>query len=242
MGLSFEPVSDNRALSEKIVAQIADAVVRGELKPGDRMPTERDLAVQFNVSRTVVRDAVKTLAGRGILRVKHGAGIFIATPEDMVSDTLSSLSGALSLEGPALRDLFELRGVLETQAAGWAASRAEEHHLERLRSILEDARANKEDPKVLSERDAQFHVALAQASGNLVVVRVMLTLLDLLAKSRQETLSIPGRPQRSIEDHARVLEKIEGRDPEVARQAMLDHLRSVEGSLAGLYDLSEKRD
>ena len=241
MKVPFEPVSDNRAFSEKIVAQISDAVVRGELKPGDRMPTERDLAAQFNVSRTVVRDAVKTLAGRGILRVKHGAGIFVATSEDMVSDTLGALSGTLSLEGPALRDLFELRKVLETQAAEWAARRADEHHVERLKEILDDAGANKDDPKVLAERDAQFHVALAQASGNLVLVRVMLTLLDLLAKSRRETLSIPGRPQRSIEDHARVLEKIEARDPEGARGAMLEHLRSVEGSLAGLYDLTGER-
>lgn len=231
----FKPVSDSRAYSERIVSQITDAIVKGDLKPGDRMPTERDLAEQFGVSRTVVRDAVKTLSGRGILKVRQGAGIFVATPEDAMPGALSALSSMILVGGPALRDHFEVRKLLETQAAQWAAARAKEHHLERLQQILDEAFGFEDNPDALSERDAKFHAGLAEASGNLVLVRVMLVLLDLLAASRRETLSIPGRARLSLEDHVRILEKVKARDSSGARQAMLDHLESVESSLKELH-------
>ncbi|MCA3749103.1 MAG: FadR family transcriptional regulator [Rubrobacter sp.] len=223
----FRPVSDKRALSERVISQIADAVIQGELKPGQRLPTERELAEQFGVSRTVVRDAIKTLSGRGMLRVRQGAGIFVATSEERMEREL----GLLPLEGAGLRDLFEVRKVLEAQAAEWAAQRRSAHHVERLRRILREAREHQDELAVLSERDARFHVGVAEASQNLVLVRVMLTLLDLLAASRLRSLGIPGRPQLSLEQHARVLEAIEQRDPHEARRAMLFHLASVEAAI-----------
>ena len=231
MSIVFEPVHDNRALSEKIIAQISDALVAGELKPGDRLPPERELAEQFGVSRTVIRDAVKTLAGRGILHVKHGAGIFVTTSEENAIGRLGALSDILPLQGVSLRDLFEIRKVLEAEGAEWAARRRNDYHLKRLRGILEDAYRNSENLEVLSERDAQFHVAIAEASQNLVLVRVMLTLLDLLAKSRRESLSIPGRAKLSLKDHERIVGEIEAQTHEGARETMLEHLTSVESAV-----------
>jgi GntR family transcriptional repressor for pyruvate dehydrogenase complex len=231
VSIVFEPVHDNRALSEKIIAQISDALVAGELKPGDRLPPERELAEQFGVSRTVIRDAVKTLAGRGILHVKHGAGIFVTTSEENAIGRLGALSDILPLQGVSLRDLFEIRKVLEAEGAEWAARRRNDYHLKRLRGILEDAYRNSENLEVLSERDAQFHVAIAEASQNLVLVRVMLTLLDLLAKSRRESLSIPGRAKLSLKDHERIVGEIEAQTHEGARETMLEHLTSVESAV-----------
>jgi GntR family transcriptional repressor for pyruvate dehydrogenase complex len=231
VSIVFEPVHDNRALSEKIIAQISDALVAGELQPGDRLPPERELAEQFGVSRTVIRDAVKTLAGRGILHVKHGAGIFVTTSEENAIGRLGALSDILPLQGVRLRDLFEIRKVLEIEGAEWAARRRNDYHLERLRGILEDAHRNSENLEVLSERDVQFHVTIAEASQNLVLVRVMLTLLDLLAQSRRESLSIPGRAKLSLKDHERILEEIEAQRHEGARETMLEHLTSVESAV-----------
>ena len=231
MSIVFEPVHDNRALSEEIIVQISDALVAGELKPGDRLPPERELAEQFGVSRTVIRDAVKTLAGRGILHVKHGAGIFVTTSEENAIGRLGALSDILPLQGVSLRDLFEIRKVLEAEGAEWAARRRNDYHLKRLRGILEDAYRNSENLEVLSERDAQFHVAIAEASQNLVLVRVMLTLLDLLAKSRRESLSIPGRAKLSLKDHERIVGEIEAQTHEGARETMLEHLTSVESAV-----------
>ena len=231
MSIVFEPVHDNRALSEKIIAQISDALVSGELKPGDRLPPERELAEQFGVSRTVIRDAVKTLAGRGILHVKHGAGIFVTTSEENAIGRLGALSDILPSQGVSLRDLFEIRKVLEAEGAEWAARRRNDYHLKRLRGILEDAYRNSENIEVLSERDAQFHVAIAEASQNLVLVRVMLILLDLLAQSRRESLSIPGRAKLSLKDYERIVEEIEAQRHEGARETMLEHLTSVESTV-----------
>ncbi|HEY6750359.1 MAG TPA: FadR/GntR family transcriptional regulator [Rubrobacteraceae bacterium] len=231
MSIVFEPVHDNRALSEKIIAQISDALVAGELQPGDRLPPERELAEQFGVSRTVIRDAVKTLAGRGILHVKHGAGIFVTTSEENAIGRLGALSDILPLQGVRLRDLFEIRKVLEVEGAEWAARRRNDYHLERLRGILEDAHRNSENLEVLSERDVQFHATIAEASQNLVLVRVMLTLLDLLAQSRRESLSIPGRAKLSLKDHERIVEEIEAQRHEGARETMLEHLTSVESAV-----------
>jgi GntR family transcriptional regulator, transcriptional repressor for pyruvate dehydrogenase complex len=231
VSIVFEPVHDNRALSEKIIAQISDALVAGELQPGDRLPPERELAEQFGVSRTVIRDAVKTLAGRGILHVKHGAGIFVTTSEENAIGRLGALSDILPLQGVRLSDLFEIRKVLEVEGAEWAARRRNDYHLERLRGILEDAHRNSENLEVLSERDVQFHVTIAEASQNLVLVRVMLTLLDLLAQSRRESLSIPGRAKLSLKDHERIVEEIEAQRHEGARETMLEHLTSVESAV-----------
>ena len=195
--MRFEGVPDDRALSEKITARISDAIVAGELKPGDRLPPERQLAARFNVSRTVVRDAVKTLSGRGIVRVRRGAGIFVATAEETVMGRLGELAGVLPLHGAGLRDLFDVREVLEAQAAAWAARRRSDRHVERLRGVLEEVRRDPEDLDLLSRKDAQFHVAVAEASQNLVLVRVMLALLDLLEVARRESLAIPGRARLS---------------------------------------------
>lgn len=232
MSIRFNRIPDNRALSERITSQISDAIISGELKPGDRMPPERVLAEQFGVSRTVIRDAIKTLSGRGIVRVKRGAGIFVATAEETVMGRLGELSNVLPLQGAGLRDLFDVRKVLEVQGAEWAAQRRSAHHVERLRGIVEGAYRRSEDLDVLSERDAQFHVAIAEASQNLVLVRVMFTLLDLLEASRRETLNIPGRPRLSLDQHEGILRGIEDRDPEEARRAMLEHLTSVEQAIS----------
>ena len=229
MSIRFERIPDNRALSERINSQISDAIISGELKPGDRLPPERELADQFGVSRTVVRDAIKMLSGRGVLQVRRGAGIFVATAEETA---MGRLANVLPLQGAGLRDLFDVRKVLEAQGAEWAAQRRSAHHVERLRSIVDDARRHAEDLNVLSERDAQFHVAVAEASQNLVLVRVMFTLLDLLEAARRESLSIPGRPELSLSQHENVLGEIEARDPEKARRAMLEHLTSVEQAIA----------
>ncbi len=96
---------------------------------------------------------------------------------------------------------------------------------------MEEAYSHAEDPDVLNEMDARFHVAVAEASRNLVLVRVMFALLDLLASIRRETLDIAGRARLSLDEHERIIEEIEARDPEAAREAMLAHLISVESAI-----------
>lgn len=233
----FDSVSDKSSLSEKVISQVTDAIIGGRLAPGQRLPSERELAEQFGVSRTVVRDAIKTLSGRGILRIRRGAGIFVATSEEHASHSMGEVSGSLVLEGAGLRDLFELRRTLEIEAAGWAADRRREHHVDRLEEIVSEARSHAGDPDALNQCDARFHVAIAEASQNLVLVRVMLTLLDLLETARRRSLSIPGRPEMSLGQHEKIISAIRAKDPRGARRAMLEHLASVEKSILSTGDV-----
>src|SRR5687767_3548282 len=129
MSIRFDRLPDNRALSERIISQISDAIISGELKPGDRLPPERELAEQFGVSRTVIRDAIKTLSGRGIVQVRRGAGIFVATAEETIMGRLGELANVIPLQGAGLRDLFDVRKVLEVQGAEWAAQRRSAHQV-----------------------------------------------------------------------------------------------------------------
>lgn len=225
----FQRISDQTALSQKIIAQVTDTIVRGELRPGDRMPTERDLAETFGVSRTVIRDAIKILSGRGVLDVKHGVGIFVSGSHDATDN------GIIIFEPNELniRDAFETRQALEPKAAGWAAERADEAHIDRLRDILDDAWRHKDDMSVLSERDSQFHVAIAEASQNLVLLKVMWTLLGVLKETRRTSLKIPNRAIKSLDEHAAIVDAIAARDPDRAQECMKEHLSKVKRAVDG---------
>lgn len=220
----FQQISDNVALSQKIVSQITDAIIHGELKTGDRIPPERDLATQFGVSRTAIRDAIKILSGRGVLDVRHGTGIFVASAD---KDFVLGFSGA------DIQELFEIRHTLETQAASWAAQRGTPEHLKRLRKIVAEARSNADALTVLSEKDAQFHVAIAEASENMLLVKIMWMLLDALGESRKKSLDIPNRALESLREHEQILDAIAAGHAEEARMLMEFHLRSVRKAILG---------
>ena len=235
----FKAVHDHLSLSEKIIAQITDAVFNGELTPGSRLPPERELAEQFGVSRTVVRDAIKTLAGRGFLQVRHGSGIFVATAEESVAGHLEVLSDTLVLQGTGLQDLFDVRKTIEVRTAELAAKLRTSDQVSRMKELVEEASRHLDEPEVLSKKDAQFHVAIAEASQNLVMVRVMLTLLDLLAKSRLESLSIPGQAERALQHHRRIIQTIEAQDPAEAKNAILNHLNQTEAAILSMREQKE---
>lgn len=229
----FKPVRDSRSHSDKIIEQIVDALLRGDLKPGDRLPTERDLATSFSVSRTVVRDAVKILAGRGVVEVRHGSGIYIAADEATVLERLDQVN----LQDALLIDLFAVRKVLETKIASLAALRRTGRQVDQLREIVAEARLNAGDVAAVSLLDADFHLTLARASCNLVLIKLMLTVLDLLARSREQTLSVEGRIARSLAEHELIVEAVADMHAERAGAAMLHHLDSVEASIARIRSI-----
>lgn len=224
---NFQPVSDRVPLSQKVVAQITEAITNGAFLAGDRLPTERELALQLGVSRTAIRDAIKLLAGQGLLVVTHGSGIFVASQE-LVADRLAAL---LTIRQGTLAELFEIRKLIEVEAAGWAARRGTPEQLEKLQAVVASAIQALDDPVALARYDVEFHVGVSAAAHNGVLLRIMLNLLDLLAEGRQESLRIPGRPARSAGEHAQILAAILERDATAARQQMWQHLDSVEHSV-----------
>lgn len=236
----FQRIGRSDTLRHEVAEYIRKLIEEGKLKPGDRLPTEREMAEQFGVSRTVVRDAVKTLSGLGVLEVKHGVGIFVVTPDSR--SIARQLSGLLQYKEDTINNLFEVRMLLETSAAAWAAERRTREDMDLL---FENVRSHKlisgsGDVKAMGELDRKFHVLVAESTGNPVIIRLMKNLLDLLVVSNQHTLTIAGRALQSVEEHEQVIMAIEQQKVEKARQAMTKHLTSVVESLNQLNEFSIK--
>lgn len=232
----FRPVVTERAnKSQRIVTQIRQLLVDGKLKIGERLPPERELARVFNVSRTSVREAIKTLSGLDYVVIKKGSGVFVK--EALLDSYIDSVAGTLIISRDEVSMIFEIRKVLETQAAAWASLRATETELEELAGLIKEVSSI--DPKKISagvarEYDKKFHSAIIRMSHNDVLARIISGMFDILDRIRLKTAELPGRAAQSINDHSAIVRAITLRDPEKASQAMYDHLESVETTLISI--------
>src|ERR1700681_4230474 len=156
-------------LFEQIVQQVEDSILKGQLKPGDQLPAERELAQRFGVSRTAVREAVKTLREKGLVEAYSGRGTFVTNgTSQAIRQSLDLMIRINQQEGSA--HLAELRLVLEPDIAGLAASRIEEQLLATMREMLAIMERNLQDREAYIEADLDFHLALAEAAGNPLIL------------------------------------------------------------------------
>jgi GntR family transcriptional repressor for pyruvate dehydrogenase complex len=219
-------------LYEQIVQQIEESIRTKALKEGDQLPPERELAHQFGVSRTAVREAVKALRGKGLVEAYPGRGTFIT---NQTSDSLKqSLDRVVKLDEPeGAARLTEVREILEPEIAALAASRANEDDLKAMREaigVMEEARR---DADAFIEADLDFHLALADATANPLILSLVDPIIALLRENRMRTYYVDGGPERGQYHHKRILEAIEHRDPRGAREAMRAHLRQVRSDSGG---------
>lgn len=231
----------DHTLKNELIGKIKDMVLNGSLKPGDRLPTERKMCEQFGVSRSVIRDAVKTLAGLGILEVRHRVGIFAA---DVNSQTAArQLSSLLIYNRHTIKSLYQVRLVLEAAIAGWAADCRTEDGLQRLSALIEETGNCIGGPSTLAcfgETDRKFHLLIAEISQNPVVSDLMGSLLIYLEAYSRYTFSIPGRVRQSALEHEVIFKAIRDRDAETARKAMYEHINSVYSSFTESWDKFKK--
>ncbi len=227
-------------LFEQIVQQVEDSILKGQLKPGDQLPAERDLAQRFGVSRTAVREAVKTLREKGLVEAYSGRGTFVTNgTSQAIRQSLDLMIRINQQEGSA--NLAELRLVLEPEIAGLAASRIEEQLLVTMREAVAVMERNLTDPDAYVEADLDFHLALAEAAGNPLILSLLDSIVGLLREQRSRIFDVDGGPQRGQFHHKRILAAIEARDSEAARDAMRAHLNQVladsSSSASGLSNL-----
>lgn len=226
-----------RRLHEDIVQQFHTLIRQGRLKHGDRLPSERSLAEQFGVSRSSVREAIRSLELQGLVQSKRGSGTFIDTAnvEGNLDSVMAFITATLSTGGADLTDVFEMRHVLEPPIAALAARRATPEDVRRLRGILFEQRARIDSGGTGVESDTAFHFALASATHNTALIKVVSAVEDILQLSRDRSLQEPGRPLRSLESHWEILQTIEAGDSARAQQAMEHHLTAVEPGARGHY-------
>ncbi len=213
-------------LYEQIVKQIEDSIEKGALKAGDQLPAERELALQFGVSRTAVREAVKALREKGLVEAYPGRGTFITSE---TSNSIRLTFDRMIKAGP--RDgtlhLVEVREILEPEIAALAATRATEESLEELREAVKIMDTAKSDPDSFIEADLDFHLALAEAAANPLILSLIDSIVGVLREQRLSIFKVEGGPERGQYHHKRILEAILNRDPVGAREAMRAHLRQV---------------
>ncbi len=202
------------------------------MEHGAKLPAERVLAEQLKVSRSSVREAIRTLELQGLVVSKHGSGTFINTQSlDAVAALMTSSSGAgLGANEAQLRDIFEVRHLLEPQLATLAAQRATPEDVERLAGILEEQKRQIMEGETGVDADTEFHFALATATHNTALVKVVSAVEDVLRQSRDQSLQQPGRAERSLASHHQILEMVRAGDKQGAREAMEHHLTAVEPS------------
>ena len=231
--MDLEPVKSVR-IYEDIVRQVKALIADGHLKSGDRLPPERDLAESFRVSRTSVREALRSLQSRGLIEIRAGEGAFVR--DVSVEALIEPLALVILPYREAVGELFEARRLLEPAIAAMAARRATRDELAEMERILAEQAREVARGRTGMAQDSALHAAIAAAAHNRAIVRIVNALVDLLAQSREEILHTPGRPRRSHQDHRRILGAISRRDEAGARRAMLDHLAAVEKLVNRLPD------
>jgi GntR family transcriptional repressor for pyruvate dehydrogenase complex len=220
----FEAIRRNRVHEE--VARQIEALILEKMRPGDKLPAERELAELLGVSRSSIRDAIRRLELMGLVEPRQGAGTVVReiSPDALVNPLANVIQHKRQLVG----ELLDFRRMLEPPLAARAATHASTEDIGAMEEILRRQSAKVRGGDVAVEEDTEFHYRIAMASGNSVVLKVLDVVMDLLRETRERSLQSQGRPQKSLAGHRRILAAIRRRDAAAAQAAMRQHIADVE--------------
>jgi GntR family transcriptional repressor for pyruvate dehydrogenase complex len=212
-----------------VVEQIGRSVEAGELKGGDRLPSERELAAGLGISRGAVREAISALETAGTVEIRPGVGIFLR--DGGARNLLSAIDGILHPSNAHLVEMLEVRQGVETQAAYLAALRADGSSVDRIEATYRSLKEAVGRGRIGTEEDFSFHLAIVEASGNRLLGQLIQVISgrfrDGLEESRRESMSVPGQSQAILLEHADILQAIKDGDAGRARDSMWTHLENV---------------
>jgi GntR family transcriptional repressor for pyruvate dehydrogenase complex len=223
-----EGPSAERQLTMQVVDHIRGLIERGVLKPGDRIPAEREFAKMLNISRASLRTGLGYMAAMGIVKVRHGVGAFVAEgPPELGSASLALLS---AMHGFQPWQMFEARKILEGQLAALAAERGTPETFDAMAEELTDMFATLDDPQEYLIHDVRFHRLVAQASGNPILGALMESITGALYDERRHHVQLASDRRASAEMHREILRALRARDAAVARCTMEQHLQLAEAA------------
>ena len=222
----FKTVDPDRrgTTSEEVISQLREMIHRGELRSGDRLPPERDLAKLLGVSRPTLRAGIRSLAAVGILQSRQGAGTFVVKADGPPSLDSSPLKLMASLHGFTTGEMFEARKSLEMAIAGLAAERATGEQMASMAEAIAGMYASLDNPEQFLVHDMSFHQSVAAASGNRILTSLMNMVATILYDVRSKTVKRARDFKESAEMHFHIYRAVRDRNPEAARNAMRDHL------------------
>ena len=216
-------------LPEEIANRMLTQIREQELRPGDKLPPERDLARMMDVSRPVVREALRALALMRVVDIRQGDGTYITSLEPQ--HLVSHLDFVFSKDPVALVQLLEARRVIEAGNARLAAERIDDTELAALEALVVGLEACVDDPERFRELDIELHTAVCAAADNFLLLQFMTILATLGRVSRERTGVVRSVRTAALRDHRRLLEALRARDSEAAERAMLEHLDHVADGL-----------
>lgn len=221
----YTPLPRQDGLPRQVSQRLLDMIASGQLGRGDKLPPERELALQLGVSRNVLREAVRSLAALNIVDVRQGAGVFISTLD--VESLMEPLEFAVSLEKATFRRLVEARLAFEPGIAALAARRATDDQLGELRELLRESVGATGDVQRFLEIDVELHGRIVRMADNPFLTRIMESVARLARSGRELTNADPKMRESSLRDHKRIVAAIVARDPDCAGRAMHAHLEHV---------------
>lgn len=218
----LRPIRKTRAY-EEIVRQVEGLIANGSLGPGDRLPSERDLAEQFGVSRVTVRQALSVLQAMGLIDSRVGNGTFARGQ----GATVTALGSMIRHRGSLLEQL-ELRRLVEPEVARLAAIRATDANVAEFATHIDAQRAKMRAGVAFVDEDSALHLAIARSSGNSLLVRMIESIHELLRSTREHSLQTQSAMASSLAGHLKIIDAIQRHDERAAHRAMLNHVREVE--------------
>lgn len=231
--MELKPIK-TRKIYEEIVEQIRGLVTSGELKPGDRLPSERDLAERLQVSRASVREALSALEILGLLDTRSGEGTYIRQVN--IESLVAPLAWVLYLEKDMVLELLEVRKIFEVQAVALATERANAEDLQEVEDALQKMYQDLQTEQLGEQADHRFHFAIARATHNKIFIHLMSVLSDTMERtlktSRTKLYEERDMPRRLYEEHVLIFQAIQHKDISLASQLMYSHLAGVEANFS----------
>lgn len=228
----LEPLKKTR-LYEEIVKQLTELIESGKLQPGDKLPPERQLADELQVSRTAIREALRSMESMGYIESKVGGGTFVKAIS--LDNVLSPFSAVLCQDKKLIKELLEVRQLLESEIASLASQRATAENIKELQAALDEMKKDIDKGGTGLEGDNAFHNALAKSSDNSAMSKILSLCDELLSKSRESTLRIPGQPIKSLHDHYEIFNAIKNKDSELSKSLMSQHIIKAQQNYSKYY-------
>jgi GntR family transcriptional repressor for pyruvate dehydrogenase complex len=220
-------------IHEEVFGQIHELIKEGRFKARDQLPSERELAETFKVSRTSVREALRTLESQGLIVSRTGMGNFVV--DLPVEALVGPLARMLIDEKNALADVFEMRKLIEPHIAALAAERATVRDIAQLKRIVAKQTDAVSRGETGVEADAELHLSIGRATRNQALQKLVSGLMEMLSRSREESLQTDERRESSIDAHRRIIAAIEKHDKARARSEMLRHIEQVEENVLSAH-------
>ena len=233
----FKPLK-HKAVTQEIREQIWSLISQGTLQPGSKLPSEKELLDQFEVSRPALREALHELIGEGILEMRHGQGTFVR--ELTAASAIQEGAVSLLLLSDSIKEIQEARLILEPVLAMWAAERATEEELNELEAFLRECAETK---PITFDAGWEFHRQLAAVAGNSAMTKIAHVLYGMVQEYQQQFYDVHFGPEQDLRDHFELLNVIRMRDPAMARAAMEAHISASNSFLdAVLRDRKSMRE